>query len=174
MAPRDLTDEEREHWEEATKDARRSRSAKRVVKTPTVKKPALPKPATAPAAAVALPKQKIKKQASPAPLSVLPKREGERMFKPHARTEARIDLHGMTQDEAHEALKRFITRCHAAGKRHVAVITGKGSRGEGVLRRAVPRWLELPELRRIVSAVTHAAPEKGGEGVLHVLLKKPS
>lgn len=173
MARRDLTDEERDHWEEATKDTRRTKGKKRIVKALERTKPTAPASAAKPVKAPMPVAEKPKKQAAPAkPLAVLPKREGERLFKPHARTEARIDLHGMTQDEAHEALIRFILRCHGAGKRHVAIITGKGSRGEGVLRRAVPRWIELPELRRLISAITHASPEKGGEGVLHVLLKK--
>ena len=175
MASRELTAAEREHWEEATKDARRAKARKRVAKAVEPAKSPTPKSVAnvarpLPIAAHIPPKKKT----AAAPLPILPRREGERLLKPHARTHARIDLHGMTQDEAHEALIRFITRCYAAGKRHVAVITGKGSRGEGVLKRAVPRWLELPELRPMVAGITHASPEKGGDGVLHVLLKKPS
>jgi DNA-nicking Smr family endonuclease len=54
----------------------------------------------------------------------------------------------------------------------VVIITGKG-RGTamGVLRTALPDWLNEPRLRPLISTITHARPEKGGEGVTHVLLK---
>lgn len=173
MSRRDLTDEERQDWNEATKDTRRAKTKKRPApETPSLPA-AIPKPPLPTRESLAV--KPAKKLAAPAaPLNILPRREAHRLFKPHVRTQARIDLHGMTQTEAHAALNDFITHCHAAGKRHVAVITGKGSRGVGVLRRAVPHWLELPALRTLVVAVAHAPPEKGGEGVLHVLLKRPS
>ena len=61
----------------------------------------------------------------------------------------RLDLHGMTQDAAHSALRHFLFGARARGARIVLVITGKGkTRGpgadphdRGVLRRAVPHWL---------------------------------
>src|SRR5690606_16889505 len=45
--------------------------------------------------------------------------------------EARVDLHGMTQDEAYSLLFSFLHRAHAAGLRYVLVITGKGSSSGG-------------------------------------------
>ena len=84
--------------------------------------------------------------------------------------EARIDLHGMTQAEAHDALEDFIFDCQASGRRSVLVITGKGVAGEGILRAAVPKWLN--EHRRIVRGFSHATPKDGGEGALYVLLKR--
>jgi DNA-nicking Smr family endonuclease len=41
--------------------------------------------------------------------------------------DARLDLHGMHQAEAHAALRRFLFSCHANGARWVLVITGKGA-----------------------------------------------
>src|SRR5579859_3302756 len=57
--------------------------------------------------------------------------------------EGRVDLHGMTQDEAYSLLLTFLNRAHAGGIRYVLVITGKGSSsgGDGILRRSVPAWL---------------------------------
>lgn len=158
---RRLTDEDRKAWDEETAVLRgERRRAPAPVKKPATAQEAAPAPR--------------KKTAPAAPLDILSGRDAERRFKAHTKLEAKIDLHDLTQEEAHDALFGFITRCHAAGKRHVAIITGKGTRGEGVLKRAVPRWLELPQLRRHVGSVAYAPPEKGGEGVLHVLLKKPS
>jgi DNA-nicking Smr family endonuclease len=82
--------------------------------------------------------------------------------------EARLDLHGRTQPEAHEALARFITRSHAAGMRAVIVITGKS----GVLHGAVPRWLEEGDNRARILAVSRAQAQHGGAGALYLLLRR--
>ena len=65
--------------------------------------------------------------------------------------DARLDLHGLTQSEAHGALLRFLRNAHARDARLVLVITGKGRGAEpGVLRRQVPQWLGLPEFRSLI------------------------
>jgi DNA-nicking Smr family endonuclease len=88
--------------------------------------------------------------------------------------EARLDLHGMTQEEAHRALARFIKRGHEDGLRTVLVITGKGGFGDarGVLREAVPRWLNESDLRPRVLSCAWAQPKHGGAGALYVLLRR--
>jgi len=89
--------------------------------------------------------------------------------------EARVDLHGLTQSEAHGLLLSFLGRAHARGVRYVLVITGKGSSsgGEGVLRRAVPGWLGTPQFRALVSGHDNAARNHGGEGALYLRLRRP-
>ena len=88
--------------------------------------------------------------------------------------EGKIDLHGRTQAQAHDDLHDFVARAHAAGKRMVLVITGKGMTASksGVLKENVPRWLNEPGLRRHVLAFDYAEPQHGGEGALYVLLKR--
>ncbi|MCB5202175.1 Smr/MutS family protein [Neorhizobium sp. T786] len=88
--------------------------------------------------------------------------------------EARIDLHGLFQDEAHDLLLDFLFRAHDRGLRHVLVITGKGSSmgSEGALRRAVPLWLSKPDFRFLVSSYEWAARHHGGEGALYVRLSR--
>ena len=91
------------------------------------------------------------------------------------RPEARIDLHGMHQTEAHGALTAFVAESRARGLRCVLVITGKGLRPDGttgVLRAAVPHWLNQPDLRERIVAFTHATPRDGGDGALYLLLKR--
>ncbi|HIJ42922.1 MAG: Smr/MutS family protein [Rhodospirillales bacterium] len=103
------------------------------------------------------------------------KRTAARLKRGQLPIEASIDLHGMTQDEAHRALAAFLEGAQTASRRAVRVITGKGLRpggGIGVLRAAVPRWLnEAPNRRRLL-AFSQARPKDGGEGALYVLLKK--
>jgi len=88
--------------------------------------------------------------------------------------EGRVDLHGMTQDEAYSLLFSFLHRAHAGGIRYVLIITGKGSSsgGDGVLRRAVPAWLSTPAFRPLVSSHDHAARNHGGSGALYVRLRR--
>ncbi len=90
--------------------------------------------------------------------------------------EARIDLHGMVQSEAHFLLLDFLIRAHARGLRHVLVITGKGSSmgSEGVLKRAVPMWFGKPEFRHLISSHEPAARQHGGDGALYVRLSRPN
>lgn len=88
--------------------------------------------------------------------------------------EARLDLHGLFQDEAHDLLLDFLLRAHERGLRHVLVITGKGrSMGsEGVLRRAVPLWFSKAEFRFLISSYEWAAQHHGGEGAMYVRLAR--
>jgi DNA-nicking Smr family endonuclease len=86
----------------------------------------------------------------------------------------RLDLHGLRQEEAHRSLLSFLRGAQANGDRIVLVITGKGGEGErGVLRRAVPAWLRLPEFRALVAGVSEAHRGHGGEGALYVHVKRP-
>lgn len=88
--------------------------------------------------------------------------------------EGKVDLHGLTQSEAHSLLLSFLRRAYQDGRRHVLVVTGKGSSfgSEGVLRRAVPGWLATPPFRLLVSAHEPAATRHGGEGALYVRLRR--
>lgn len=97
--------------------------------------------------------------------------------------EARIDLHGMTQNQAYDALMRFVQRCYSEQKRCILVITGKGgvrmSFGEGdeenlrgILRQKVPVWLNDKVMDKFVLKIHTAKPWDGGEGALYVLLRR--
>ena len=85
---------------------------------------------------------------------------------------ARIDLHGLDQDRARRALEAFILRSWDDGWRAVLVITGKGTLGDGVLRRRAPEWLAGPALRGAVAGISEAHRRHGGEGALYVALKR--
>lgn len=96
--------------------------------------------------------------------------------------EARIDLHGMTLDQAQPALISFILRTHSAGLRLVLVITGKGGKTRadhgpipqrtGVLRAQVPHWLHQAPLAPLILQVTEAHASHGGGGALYVYLSR--
>ncbi|UWQ91421.1 Smr/MutS family protein [Rhodobacteraceae bacterium M382] len=104
-----------------------------------------------------------------------------RMKRGKIKPEARIDLHGMRQAEAHPELRHFILSSQAAGKRLVLVITGKGKRRDdpgpiptpfGVLKHQVPQWLSLPPMAQAVLQVTPAHISHGGDGAYYVYLRR--
>jgi hypothetical protein len=83
----------------------------------------------------------------------------------------RLDLHGMTAQHAFQALKAFLRSAHAEHLRCVEVITGRGAtEGTGRLRRELPMWLNLPELRPLVLAATH--PHPANPGSVRILLRR--
>jgi DNA-nicking Smr family endonuclease len=113
-------------------------------------------------------------------------RTAERLSRGQLAPEAKLDLHGMTEDVAHRALLTFLRSAHARGVRLALVVTGKGaaqrddepfdlgldSRKRGVLKRMTPRWLQEPELARFVADTRSAHVRHGGAGALYVYLRK--
>ncbi len=88
--------------------------------------------------------------------------------------EAHLDLHGLTQAEAHRELIEFVEGSYRNGRRCVLVITGRGlgPDGPGVLKSAVPRWLAETGLHQRILAVATARPRHGGAGALYLLLRR--
>ena len=88
--------------------------------------------------------------------------------------DARLDLHGLSQEKAFKTLCRFVRRAVAEERRCLLVITGKGGvrEGGGVLRRALPLWCGSAELSEHVISVAEAKPEDGGSGAFYVRLRK--
>jgi len=129
-----------------------------------------------------LPKQTQMPPAPPVPASAAPRLPAQGIDRPtrvrlargRLPIEGKVDLHGLTQSQAHALLLSFLRRAHADGRRHVLVVTGKGASlgSEGVLRRAVPGWLATPPFRSLVSAHEWAAIRHGGSGALYVRLRR--
>jgi DNA-nicking Smr family endonuclease len=127
----------------------------------------------------------VKPPRAPAPdLSLFDRNSARKIRGGRVEIEARVDLHGMRQHEAHVALRGFLLSCQSRGLRYVLIITGKGKamgsdathagegdRERGVLKRNVPRWLEEPDLRAVVVSFTTAAIQHGGEGAIYVHLR---
>lgn len=82
-----------------------------------------------------------------------------------------LDLHGRTAQRAFHALVAFIRTAHADHQRCVEIITGRGS-GEtgGVLRRELPLWLNLPDIRPLILAASH--PHAANPGSVRLLLRR--
>jgi DNA-nicking Smr family endonuclease len=84
----------------------------------------------------------------------------------------RLDLHGLSQAEAHTRLVAFLNAQQGRGARCVLVITGRGLRTGGVLKAQTPRWLGTPPLSPLVLAYAPARLGHGGDGALYVLLRR--
>jgi DNA-nicking Smr family endonuclease len=83
----------------------------------------------------------------------------------------RLDLHGMTAQRAFHALVSFLRTAHAEQIRCVEIVTGRGS-GEtgGVIRRELPHWLNLPEIRPLILGAAH--PHVLNPGSVRLLLRR--
>ncbi|MCY4479814.1 MAG: Smr/MutS family protein [Rhodospirillales bacterium] len=128
----------------------------------------------APAASPEPPRPPTLPELDPVVPAGVDRRTARRLKRGQLPAEARLDLHGRTQDQAHDALQSFIQESRMARRRCVLVITGKGSIASGkggVLRQMVPRWLNEPALRQHIIAITNAPESSGGAGALYVLLK---
>lgn len=117
--------------------------------------------------------------ASAPPLPVRQKRLDDKMRRRLKRgvqkINARLDLHGLTKDEAYTALLSFLKTNYENNKRFVLVITGKGRKHHeqsGVLRHTVPSWLAILPFSEMVTGFSVALPQHGGEGALYVRLRK--
>ena len=172
MAARHPSRDERALWRRATGDVK-PLAQKRARVEPEAAAEVAPKPAprpTTPIVRTTSPLPSLEPGESPG----LDRRTAEKLRRGRLEIEARLDLHGMTQEEAHRALARFIHRTQENGARMVLVITGKGSAtgGGGVLRAVVPRWLNEAGLRPRVLSFAWAQPKDGGSGALYVLLRR--
>jgi DNA-nicking Smr family endonuclease len=179
MTKRRLSDDERVLWRGVTRSIaplRKPSSVESNAVEPAGPRPAPPKsrakPAPAVAASVARPK------AAAPPLAPLARKTKQRIARGRHALDGRLDLHGMTQAEAHDALFFFLRAKQARGAKLVLIITGKGARGgddgggRGVLKRMVPLWLRLPEFRDLIVGFDNAAANHGGDGALYVSLRR--
>lgn len=96
----------------------------------------------------------------------------KRLFRGDVKIDARLDLHGYNAAQAQRKLTQFLSQARVSGYRCILVITGKGVRGTGVLRSAVPDWLKSAPLSDLVLAMAQAKPSDGGAGALYVLLRR--
>lgn len=133
-----------------------------------------------PSVVASLLKTQPKPQPAPIkPLALMEAGTRRKLSRGQKSPEAKIDLHGMRQAEAHSALRAFVHRAHSDGLRLVLVVTGKGVattagasfEDRGVLRRMTPQWLAAADLRHLVLSFEEASRRHGGQGALYVQLR---
>ena len=163
------TDEDEKLWGLVTKGAKKYKKASKPAKHP---------PLTSKAKKVKVKPENEQIFTPPKPLQSvqepqLNKRDYDRLRKGQIEIEARIDLHGMRQEQAMMALEQFILNAGLQKMRCVLVITGKGSiSSPSILRQNLPEWLQRENLRSYVLKWTQAHPKDGGAGAFYVYLKR--
>lgn len=90
------------------------------------------------------------------------------------RIDYELDLHGLTKDEALDALETFVKGAYRRAQQAALVITGRGnhSADEPVLKKAVEKWLK-GDGSAMVAEYLPAPREMGGEGAVVIFLRKP-
>lgn len=167
--PRDITPEEHAQWRAETKHDSPIAASDGIYEDA----PELPEEVAKPCAP---PKRAAKPRAAALMVGDLSRLDGnsaKAFTKPTKTRDSVIDLHDMNQEQAHRALMQFMQHALERKLRQLRIITGKGARSGGVLRRNVVHWLETPVLRPQIKALAYAPAREGGEGVLLVLLKHP-
>ncbi|WP_398473449.1 Smr/MutS family protein [Tardiphaga sp.] len=175
-----LSEDERVLWEGVAKQVKPLRKRTRIIKPDPVVIEASPPPALPMSRKVMdVPSAKPVKHVAPPmpPLTLLGRRERSQLSRGRKEIDARLDLHGMTQERAHRALATFLQRASYDGMSFVLIITGKGRSGSleserGILRRQVPIWLGLPEFRALVVGFEEAHIGHGGAGALYVRVRR--
>jgi DNA-nicking Smr family endonuclease len=174
---RRLSDEEIALWTEVARGVARRRGAA----LPTPSNPDAGKPPPLPPSAAEVLQSRPAKP-SPPPLAPIERRLKRELARGRGAIDAALDLHGLTQAEAHQALRGFLRHSQARGARLVIVVTGKGGlldepgpwpQERGVLRRLAPHWLREPDLRSVVLGFEEAGRAHGGSGALYVRLRRP-
>lgn len=195
---RPLSEEEHRLWRAVVKDAR-PLSSGQIIPEPEQPAPPSPQPKSGevvraavqpkPMASIVRPPSISSRHPTPPPLTGLDRRTSQKLARGQISADARLDLHGLRQDEAHAALQRFLSRSRYEGLRCVLVITGKGespfarhtlhsahyhevSDHSGVLRSALPQWLSEPQFRTEVAGFQPAHPRHGGGGAFYIWLRK--
>ena len=162
------TEDDERLWETVTnqiKPLKSVRYSSAIDKTVAGRKPTLPRKIASSNAASAT----AKNLAPPAKAKLIDLRQGDhagldrttrrKLERGNLPVEAKVDLHGYNAHQAETRLRTFIQQSASLGYRCVLVITGKGARGEGVLRCNVPTWLKNPPLRGIVLAISNSVVE---------------
>jgi DNA-nicking Smr family endonuclease len=140
----------------------------------------------APALLADLPTRKMRKTGTAIGASGLDGRTDERLRRGLLEPDARLDLHGFTEHQAHDALLLFLRTAQLRRHKLVLVVTGKGARvapdapfdmelnyrSRGILKAVVPRWLREAAFAGMVAGTRAAHNKHGGEGALYVYLRK--
>jgi DNA-nicking Smr family endonuclease len=175
---RSLSEEERALWTGVARSIMPLQRARPAAEASDECDPGAASPKEAPAVARPPVRPNVPPAKQAPPLAPLGRKLKQRVARGRDPIEARLDLHGYTQKQAHAELLRFLRRAQENGVRVALVVTGKGTRGEGgpgergVLKRSVPLWLATPEFRALVVGFDDAHVGHGGQGALYVRLRR--
>lgn len=188
MVRRSLSDDERELFEDAMRD---SAPLKKASRPPRKSRPAKSAEGTKAKVEGGEPKRQAQPPHPPARRTIgIDGNTAERLRRGQLEPQARLDLHGMSERDAHRALITFVRAARMRRFRLLLVVTGKGTSGQrkqehetafdlgldmqarGILRSLTPRWLREPGVAEMIADVREAHRRHGGAGALYVYLRK--
>lgn len=188
MVRRPLSDEERELFEDAMRD---SAPLKKAPRPPRKSRPAKSTERTKPKMEGGERERAVQAPQPAARRTIgIDGNTAERLRRGQLEPQARLDLHGMSERDAHHALLTFVRAARMRRFRLLLVVTGKGTTGRreqeketpfdlgldmqarGILRSLTPRWLREPGVAEMIADVREAHRRHGGAGALYVYLRK--
>ena len=96
----------------------------------------------------------------------------------------KVDLHGLSLDEANKKVEIFIDKCFMEGVEKIIIITGKGLRSKisnnpyvskdlNILKNSVPNYINANlKIKSKIKSISKAEIKDGGEGAFYIFLKK--
>ncbi len=96
----------------------------------------------------------------------------------------KIDLHGLSLDEANKKIETLISKYFEEGIEKIKVITGKGLRSKmkdnpyvskdlSILKNSVPDYININlKIKNKIKSISKAEIKDGGEGAFYIYLKK--
>lgn len=92
-----------------------------------------------------------------------------KIVKEKIKIQSRIDLHGLSQEQAFSRVRSFIINSYAQNHKVSLIITGKG---KGILRNSLSAWLHHEDICDMILFHKIAADKHGGSGAYYVYYKK--
>ncbi len=96
----------------------------------------------------------------------------------------KVDLHGLSLDEANKKIETLIDKYFMEGVEKIIIITGKGLRSKttnnpyvsknlSILKNSVPDYINANiKIKSKIKSISKAEIKDGGEGALYIFLKK--
>jgi DNA-nicking Smr family endonuclease len=96
----------------------------------------------------------------------------------------KIDLHGLSLDEANKKIKILVDKYFVEGVEKIIIITGKGLRSKtidnpyvsknlNILKNSVPDYINAnSKIKNKIKSISKAEIKDGGEGAFYIFLKK--
>jgi len=96
----------------------------------------------------------------------------------------KVDLHGLSLDEANKKVEILIDKYFMEGVEKIIIITGKGLRSKtsnnpyvskdlSILKNSVPNYINAnSKIKNKIKSISKAEIKDGGEGAFYIFLKK--
>lgn len=109
------------------------------------------------------------------PHNIFDKKLYSNLSREKTKFDAKLDLHGLTLDEAECAFTDFVCNNFAKGNRNLLVISGKGLRSKNknlTIKNMLLVWAKKSEIKNNILYFSKAALNHGGSGAYYIILRR--